>query len=413
MRPNPVQGPPQYRADQSVAEMEARPPREAYRPVRDRIEHIDMLRGLALLGVIVMNVGSMVMSINAGHVLAGATLPEMGVMATDILLMFGKARSSFAFLFGCGFAILHARADAAGAPFERFYTRRLLALLLFGLINQVFLFWGDILVTYAVLGFILMRCRSWSESAFLKAGLILVIAPPLLHGLIELILGHPIPDLVDLPITERMARGLAAYSSNLYIDAVRENIMLGVSRHATATAHMIVGDLNVLGLFFLGVWSVRTGILTEPRRHQRLLRRLACWFIPTGLIISAVNMLPMLGARPGGVAGAIITASAIAAPVLAFGYISALALYFSRARGWLSSLLGAAGRMALTNYLLSGAIGTWVFYGYGLGALNHFGITELTLFGIGLFLALALASRVWLRYASHGPAEMLWRRLSY
>jgi len=413
MRPNPLRQSAQYRSGEPMADAAAPRPRGDYGPVTDRIGHIDALRGLALLGVIVMNVGSMVMSVNAGHVLAGATLPEMGVMATDILLMFGKARSSFAFLFGCGFAILHARAQAAGVAFGAFYTRRLLALLLFGLINQIFLFAGDILVTYALLGFILMRCAAWRDSALLKAGLVLVMAPPLVHGLIELILGHPVPDLVDLPIAERMARGLEAYSSTSYIDAIRENIMLGVSRHATATAPMIVGDLNVLGLFFLGCWSVRSGILTEPRRHVRLLRRLAWWLIPAGLVISGVNMLPMLGARPGGAAGAMITASAIAAPVLAGGYISALALYFSGARGWLSSLLGAAGRLALTNYLLSGAIGTWVFYGYGLGALNSFGITELTLFGIGLFLALALASRAWLRFASHGPAEMLWRRLSY
>lgn len=382
-------------------------------PVAQRLVHIDALRGLALLGVIVMNIGSMAMSINAGKVLADATPAEIGIMAADILLMFGKARASFAFLFGAGFAILYARACANGAAFQPFYVRRLIALLLFGLVNQIFLFAGDILVTYALLGLVLLCCRAWSNETLLKAGILLTLAPPMLQGLLEALSGFPLPDLVELPIAERMARGLVAYTSPFYLDAVRENITLGLTRHLTATAPMIVGDLGIFGLFLLGAWSARTGALTDPQRHASMLRRIAWCGIPIGLLLSAVNMLPMLGIRSEGLLRGAITASSIAAPVLAAGYLAALALLFARTGGWIRSLLAAAGQMALTTYLLSGAIGTWVLYGYGLGMLDAFGVVQLTSFGIGLFVALAVFSRIWLEFAPQGPAEWVWRHISY
>ena len=167
----------------------------AHHPVRTRITHIDSLRGLALLGVIVMNIGSMVMMFNARQVFAAAGGLDIGIAAADLLFMLGKARSCFAFLFGAGFAILLTRAEAKGADFRGFYLRRLGALLLFGLVNQIFLFWGDILVTYALLGFLLMLCRGWSNATLLKVGLALTIAPPLVDGLAQAMFGHPIPNL--------------------------------------------------------------------------------------------------------------------------------------------------------------------------------------------------------------------------
>ncbi|MDQ8755334.1 DUF418 domain-containing protein [Sphingosinicella sp. LHD-64] len=384
-----------------------------HRPVRQRITHIDSLRGLALMGVIVMNIGSMVMMFNARQVFAAAGGLDIGIAAADLLFMLGKARSCFAFLFGAGFAILLMRAEARGADFRSFYMRRLGVLLLFGLVNQIFLFWGDILATYALLGFLLMLCARWSDAALLKVGLVLAVAPPLIQGLVEVVLGHPIPDLMELTAADRAAHGLAAYTSASYLDAVRENIWLGATRRATATAHALVYDLSIFGLFLLGSWSVRTGVLTDPASHRRLLRRIAWWCVPLGLTLSVIHMGPFLNIRPEGLGGAAVTAAFAGAPILAFGYLAALALLFSHGATWLQAILAPAGRMALTNYLASGAIGGWVFYGYGLGRIDDFGIAGLTGFGLGLFLALALASRLWLSAFPYGPVEWLWRRLSY
>lgn len=385
----------------------------AHRPVRTRVTHIDSLRGLALMGVIIMNIGSMVMMFNARQVFGAATGVDMGIAAIDLLFVLGKARSCFAFLFGAGFAILLMRAEAKGANFRRFYARRLGALLLFGLINQIFLFWGDVLVTYALLGFLLMLCAGWSNATLLKVGLALALAPPLIDGLAQAMLGQPIPNLFTPTAADRAAHGLTAYTSASYLDAIHANIWIGATRHASATAHMLVYDLSVFGLFLLGSWSVRTGALTDPARHRPLLRRMAWWCIPSGLILCAVNMAPFLGFQTKGLAAAGAAAAFVGVPILAFGYLAALTLLFSKREGWLQAVLAPAGRMALTNYLFSGAFGGWVFYGYGLGLIDEFGIIGITVFALGLFLALALLSRLWLSIFPYGPAEWLWRRLSY
>jgi uncharacterized protein len=384
-----------------------------HRPVRHRAAHIDSMRALALLGVVIMNIGSMVMMVNGREVFAAASTFDIGVAALDIIFVLGKARSCFAFLFGAGFAILMMRAETKGPGFRRFYARRMAVLLLFGLVNQIFLFWGDILVTYALLGFALMLAGRWSNAAMLKAGLALVLLPPLLAGLAQALLGQPLPDLLDLPRQGEAARALAAFTSSSYLDAVAQNIWMGSTRHATSTAHMAIYDLSVFGLFLLGAWSVRTGILTRPQQHRALLRGIVKWCLPVGLLLSIVNGAPYLGMRPEGLAAAGITAAYVGVPIMAFFYLAAFALLFSKGAGTMQSFLAPAGRMSLTNYLVSGAFGTWVFYGYGLGLLREFDMVGLTLFGIGLFLALALLSRLWLSAFSHGPAEWLWRRLSY
>lgn len=382
-------------------------------PARDRALHIDSMRALALFGVIIMNIGSMVMMVNGREVFAAASSFDIGVAALDIIFILGKARSCFAFLFGAGFAILMMRAEAKGAGFRRFYTRRTAVLLLFGLVNQLFLFWGDILVTYALLGLALMLVGRWSNAAMLRAGLALVLLPPLLAGLAEALLGYPLPNLLDLPRQAESARALAAFTSSSYLDAVAQNIWMGSTRHATGTAHMAIYDLSVFGLFLLGAWSVRTGILTNPQQHRALLRGIIKWCLPIGLLLSVVNGAPFLGMRPEGLAAAGVTAAYVGVPVMAFFYLAAFALLFSKGAGAVQSFLAPAGRMSLTNYLVSGAFGTWVFYGYGLGLLREFDMVGLTLFGIGLFVALAVLSRLWLSAFPYGPAEWLWRRLSY
>ena len=384
-----------------------------HRPVRDRAMHIDSMRALALLGVIVMNIGSMVMMVNGRQVFASASAFDLGVAGVDLVFVIGKARSCFAFLFGAGFAILMMRAKARSTDFRGFYSRRMTALLLFGLVNQIFLFWGDILATYALLGFLLMFLGRWSNAALLKVGLALVIAPSLLAGLLEAILGHPLPNLLELPRQTEAARTLAAFTSPSYIDAIEQNIWMGATRHATGTAHMAIYDLGVFGLFLLGAWSVRTGVLTKPQQHRALLRRIMKWCLPAGLLLSVVNALPYLGVRPEGLAAAGVTAAYIGVPILAFFYLAFFALRFSTEAGVVQSMLAPAGRMSLTNYLVSGAFGCWFFYGYGLGQVTEFGMVELTLFGVGLFLALAVMSRIWLSMFPYGPAEWLWRRLAY
>ncbi|QAY78693.1 DUF418 domain-containing protein [Sphingosinicella sp. BN140058] len=379
-----------------------------------RAAHIDALRALALLGVIVMNIGSMVMAVNGRATFAAAGPADIAAAAFDLIVFQGKARSCFAFLFGAGFAILMLRSEARGGSFAAFYARRMLALLGFGVVNQIFLFWGDILVTYAILGLLLIFARHWTHDTLLRAGLALVLLPPLAASAFELVTGAPIPNLIQSSPPTEAAASLAAYTSPSYADAVARNIAVGLREHGLATGHMLVYDLGVLGLFLLGAYAVRSGLLTGPQAHRRTLRRLAATALPLGLALSVVNSLPFLGIRSTGAAHAAVTAAYVGVPILAFGYLAAFALLFTRRPrpGRIHAFLAATGRMTLTNYLVSGALGCWLFYGYGLAQLDRFNLAALSALSIALFLALATLSNLWLTRFRQGPAEWLSRVVS-
>ena len=110
---------------------------------------------------------------------------------------------------------------------------------------------------------------------------------------------------------------------------------------------------------------------------------------------------------------ALVSASYLGLPLMAFGYIATIALLLQRRAQWLVRLLAPAGRMALTNYLASGIMGALAFHGYGLGWMGKLSMTGMNLLAIGIFLVLVAFSHAWLHWFRYGPVEWLWRSLSY
>jgi uncharacterized protein len=376
-------------------------------PVTERNRLLDSLRALALYGVIIMNVGAMVMRFNGPAVFGAAGPGDFIAMSAELVLLQGKARAAFAFLFGLGFGILLVRAAARGQDFGGFYRRRMLALLAIGLVNQAFLFWGDILVTYALLGLLLLAVRNWSSAALLRAGLTLTVFVPVLVGSVEAFYGAPLPGFV-----EPASGGTAIMMAGDYPAVVAYNFPQSVLRYLIDPAHMLIYAAGVMGLFLLGFWTARNAVHENVERHRPWLRRLASVSIPVGLALSALHGTLLMGIKLGSGSWTATVASA-GLPLLALGYVAALALLFQSRLTKLQAVLAPAGRMALTNYLLSGAIGGWILYGYGLGQLRAFDLAGINLLAFGLIAGLTLFSHLWLARFRFGPAEWLWRSASY
>ncbi len=385
--------------------------------VGSRVQLIDTLRALALSGVIVMNVTSMVMNFRAEAVMASAGPADMVSGLADLVLLQGKARSCFAFLFGVGFGVMLLRAQSGGRAFGAFYLRRMAALFAFGVFNQLFLFWGDILATYALLGALLVLFRDWSDRALLITGLSLVIVVPVLHGVLEIINGAPLPSLAGVvasaaePLYENA--GTVYAQSSYGTEVVAANLQQLALRWRFETAYMVVYVLSVFGLFLLGLLTARRAILFDVEAHRPLLRRVAWTCVPAGLLLSMLHASINLGWKPALPISGVVTASYVGLPLLAFGYIAALALLLQRRGDGFKRMLAPVGRMALTNYLASGALGGLFLYGYGLGMMDRLGMAQINLVAVALFLLLTAFSHAWLRYFRHGPAEWLWRSLSY
>lgn len=383
--------------------------------VTTRNQPIDAIRALALFGVMFMNILSMTMIVDARHVIASAGPIDLIVGTVEHVLMNGKARSCFAFLFGLGFGMVLARAEEAGRDGVRLHLRRMAVLLLFGLINVTFLFWGDILIHYAVIGALLPLFRHWRNGRLVGAGALLIVAPPILSAAFILLTGQPLPNFAGTGPAEtarQAAAGLQAFTSPHFFDVIAHNLRFQPWSYATATVHRIEYNLALLGLFLLGLAAARVRLLTDVDRHRALLRKVACWGLPIGFAASVVNVLAPLGLVPRGRLDAVAVATFAGLPVMALGMVAALSLWFARGAPRVQALLAPAGRMSLTNYLLSGGIGTWAFYGYGLGLLGRLNIAAMSLFAFALCAALTAFSRVWLSVFYLGPAEWAWRFLS-
>ncbi|WP_213981920.1 DUF418 domain-containing protein [Sphingomonas sp. dw_22] len=385
-------------------------------PVADRIHVIDSLRAAALCGVILFNIVAMVAGFLSQELLAKASPVDLGFAAVDVLLIQGKARSCFALLFGVGFGILMERAASRGQDFTAFYLRRMAVLLAIGLCNLSFLFFGDILILYAIMGMVMLLFRGWSSRALLIGGLALIVAPPVLQGILEAIAGGPLPNLAGLSPAQAnalMPASIHAYQGSDYAAYVAANWRYYLDMYWAHTADALVYNASVLGLFLLGLWTARNGVLADVERWRPFLRKVAWWCLPIGLLLSVVQGSRHLGIPAHGVMHGVVTASYAALAFAAFGYIALLCLFLTRGGRPLQKALAPMGRMALTGYLTSNAIGSFVFYGWGLGRMSGWSVTGICLFGLAIFAGLCAFSAVWLRFFRFGPAEWVWRSLTY
>lgn len=391
-------------------------PSEQAAPAQDRVHVIDAIRAVALFGVISMNIMGMVMAFVASEIMPKAGPGDIAFAIFDLVILQGKARSAFALLFGVGFGLLLGRAGAKGHDFVPFYLRRMSALLVIGLVNLSFFFFGDILILYALLGMVLILFRNFSDRALLRLGLALVIVPPLLAGLGEFVTGQPLPNLggyTQQQVDAYMPALLPLYRSASYLDFVTANLRYYGEHHLAETSYAIMYDVGVLGLFLLGLWVARKGVLADVPRWRPLLRRIMWICLPIGLILSMLHGSRRMGMESEGAMYALVTAAYVGLPIMAFGYIAALALWFSGKGKRIEAALAPMGRLALTGYLSSNLIGGFIWYGWGLGLMGRFNVAAVNLISITLYLALCVFSYFWLRAFRFGPVEWLWRCASY
>ena len=383
-------------------------------PVSGRVQLIDTLRAMALFGVIMMNIIGMTMMFQADVVMANAGIADMATGVSDLVFLQGKARCCFAFLFGVGFGVLLMRAEAGGKAFNRFYWRRMAVLFVFGVINQVFLFWGDILMIYALVGATLPWFRHLSDKALLCTGLVLTLVVPVLHGAWNMGFGAPVP-----PVTQQELEAWTVSATQVLHHApygpqvMAINVQAMLQRWGNEPVHMSVYVIGVLGLFLLGMWTARRGLLFDVQAHRPLLRRIAWVALPVGFLLSLLNASINLGWQPAQPMAGVVTASYAGLPLMSIGYVALFALLLDRRGEGFKRMLAPVGRMALTNYLVSGVIGALVYHGYGLGLMGKLSMAQMNLLAVGVFVLLAVFSHVWLHFFRHGPFEWWWRTCTY
>lgn len=355
---------------------------------QERIIGLDVLRGFALFGVLLVNMVDF-----SGSAFRAGTFGLRGdeiSQLTDVAIAFfavTKFYLLFSFLFGVGFAVQMRRVEGRQRPFVGLYLRRLAVLFSFGLIHAILLWDGDILQLYALAGVLLLILRRAPNTVLI--GLAVLIGAAGLIGFSGVDPNTTVSNLMQ-PEAVRL------FTEGSYADLVnfRAN-------------RPVVFDIQipmVLVMFLIGLLVGRNGFLDDPARYTPFLRRWWKWALPVGVVGNGLLIAGYATATPWMLSIGVH----VGAPALSFVYGCAVLLNTDRLR-----FLAPVGQMALTNYLSHSLICTTLFYGYGFGLYDQLAPLATVLLVVAIYGGQVILSRAWMGRFRFGPLEWVWRTLTY
>ncbi|OMF07234.1 hypothetical protein BK131_27235 [Paenibacillus amylolyticus] len=383
---------------------------------KKRIQLIDGLRGFSLVGIVLANM----LAFQYG--MFGQSKPQLfGIGGADqaflsflLITVVGSFMPIFAFMFGFGMIKLSESLKSRGLRPKCHLARRFLLLFGIGLLHIIYLWEGDILAFYGVLGFFLLMFLNRKPKTLLIWALILLAGA----GLLGLPASNPTNPLAfeSTNMENYIVQSQDVYGSGSYAE-IRDfsnngDPFGGDLEVAYALIALMLVPLMTVPMFLFGMRAARIGTFNDPQAMRRIYFRRASFLIPVGLILKAYGVLgPQLGAEGWPGIGIGVT---LGGTLLALGYIYAFALlYAGSCRYSLMGRFEAVGRLSLTNYLMQSVICTTIFYGYGLGLFGRAGvfigaIIALAVYGIQLWL-----SPLYLKKFSNGPVEYVLRIWTY
>lgn len=393
---------------------------------QERIQLLDIIRGFALLGILLMNIEYFQRPLAA--MVYGLDLDQGPIDFATAWGVFtfvqGKFYTMFSLLFGIGFVIFLDRAMQKSTRPKLLFFRRLLVLAVIGALHLSFVWSGDILLSYALVGLLLLFFSKASVRKLRNWGISLLVIPVLLIWLsafgIQAAANSPdgaemIAELAEQTqvVDDLIARGHTVYAEGSFAEVTRYR--LEEAGLLYAGGGLIFFIPLILGTMLLGAAFARANVFTQPENHRALFKKMLTYGLiiglPSALFVGfyGTNLNLMIPDYRG---AQVYTLQTVANISLCFAYIAALSLLFLHGKQCLQRL-APAGRMALTNYLLHSIVFTLLFYGYGVGLYGEFGRFATTLMAIALYLGQLWFSGWWLARFQYGPAEWVWRSATY
>jgi uncharacterized protein len=415
----------------------------------ERLFAVDVLRGFALLGILAMNI----VDFGWGMAAYGNPLRGAGFEGTDRAVWFfnhlvfeAKMMTIFSMLFGAGLVMMDQRALARGARVRGVYYRRILWLLVIGAVHAYLIWDGDILVMYAETGLLLYLFRNKTPRTLIIVGISTMMI------LVPLVLGFGAAFDYMKAATARVEAQTKAGQKpsprdqrlhDIWTKNIQENVMPSPEQQATAWNKELaayrggyVGIVKhrafqvlmaqtfgflVAGLFFaasrmlVGMGLMKLGVFSAQRS-----RRFYLWMASLGyglglplMVFDALQLIRHAFSVDYQLHGGVLY-NVFGSLVVALGHVGLLMLIVqSGALGWLTRRLAAVGRMALSNYLTHSLVCTTIFYGYGFGLFGQINRTGLAAIVLVIWTVQLIISPIWLKHFRFGPAEWLWRSLTY
>lgn len=395
-------------------------------PPENRILTIDILRGFALLGILLVNMELF----NGSFAAAVASLNQPATVLDQVAGWFiaffceGKFYSIFSFLFGLGMMLQFGRAEGRGGHWIAIWLRRMAVLLLIGLIHAYFIWVGDVLILYSVLGVALLLWRKARPRTLLIWVFVFLLVPLVVNAALLGLVGMGQAAIGEQAMAQTFDEQLGAYR----IMAAEADHMYATGSYWEVTMQRALDmnlvffalpfmAFNVLAMMLLGLYAGKRRIFESIPDHLPMIRRVWLWSLVIGVVGNFLyayfgETATRIPPSPQYIVS--LAGQTFGAPALALFYMTSLTMLAERVI-WRRRLapLAYVGRMALTNYLLQSIICTTIFYGYGLALYGQIGAAAGIVLSVAIYLLQVLFSRWWLHHFRYGPMEWLWRTLTY
>ncbi|WP_370478165.1 DUF418 domain-containing protein [Tamlana flava] len=409
----------------------------------DRIQSLDIMRGIVVFGILIMNINGMGLAraYDNPSVSGGVTGWDLITWITANMFFEGTMRALFSLLFGVGMFIFLDRLEKKGAGIEatNIYFRRLLWLLIFGLIHGYILLWeGEILYNYALMGFVIFSFRLMNPKKLIFITLLLLIGG-FLWGYFEhqndlrLVEQATIAEeykALDKPLSKELDEALEKWEtiqeekSSESIADYNENMRKNYFSVMGFLAPIITHEnehfpyrhdwYDVLGMMLLGIAFFKMNILSAEKSF-RFYGIMAIIGYSIGLTVNyyETKLIIDSGFSFLGISKSYLTYELGRIPV-SLGHIAMIMLFCKMPiLNWLKTSLSAVGKMALTNYVMHSVFALFIFTGAGFGLFGKLHRHELMYIVFSIWIFQLIISPIWLKYFYFGPLEWIWRNLSY
>lgn len=399
---------------------------------RDRILTLDTVRGVAVMGILLLNIIAFSMPPAAymnPRAYGGSEGIDLAVWLGNFILFDGKMRGLFSFLFGASTLLVIEGATAKGENAARVHYSRMVWLLVFGLLHCWLIWWGDILNHYALIGMLAYFFRNTSVKRLIGFGILFLVLQ-LLVALLMLMslefgkagLASPDPQAAreaqemltgfkqtfGVPTEAALAKDIAAHGGS-WLDIARERFK---TAGMAPLGSLFIFGFETLAYMLFGMAAFRSAMLTGGWDRRRYLR----WaLIGFGIGIPAYAALAaLIIGQDFSISSVMLGVITLTIPVRPFMILAwaSLIILLMRPGGALTTRIAAAGRMAFTNYLATSLICTTIFYGFGLGWYGELSRAQVYLVVFAIWAGMLLWSKPWLERFAYGPLEWLWRSLA-
>lgn len=367
----------------------------------NRIDMIDAMRGASLFGILLANMLIFQYGIWGKDEISFSSLSQANHAAYHVIKIAieGSFMPIFTFLFGYSMIKMKEKLEGKALKYKRYFVRRFLALLLLGILHGTYLWEGDILTFYGMMGFFLLLFLNRKSNTILIWAVILLCLTSLLgYG------GFEETKKEQEKMETYVKETIEIYSTGTYLEIkdhrnneIPMDISDGLFLFILALAPLISAPL-----FLLGIYSAKIELFTMPQLEKKQYK-LGSLLIPVGLALKSCSLFfPHFNWSE--------VFNFIGANLLSIGYIFLFAWLFTLSKKEIiKQAFMSVGKLSLTNYLMQTIICTTIYYGYGFGYFGKFSVIEGITLAIGIFMVQIIASTFYLRIAKQGPIERFLR----